>query len=731
MPETLDDAPSWLLHTDGGLALHVPADLASQTTSSLLELERWHEPDTQLLSKLLAPDAIALDAGADHGMYTVALGRHLGKGRVWALEPDASALRRLQSSVQANGLQERVASLAVQLTGPGASGDRQDTLDGFVARHLAGCPIDLVRMGDGAPVAAVLDGGQQVIASHRPILLLPGRSVRAGQAVSQRLAAVGYGLFSYLPELEVLAPVDLLPADDLGERPCWAVALERVAELARRGLLADVDDVLRAPNPPAPQQAVAPYFVALQRTITSHTERERSAAERIAWLMAARDDLQAALNAGDESGPEAWALLVHLLHALGQRANAVDLARELLKQWDDSVPVNRPVMPPRREDLDPPRTQPDAAWLRLRLAEFIEDGQPWTPWSAAPAASRLAALTALTAQPDHRPATARRQLLAHLRRDEALPVPLLHAVAHHPGTVNAELWRAVAAQFSAQPSADTAHTPPAAPMAAAPATAAQQVQAATQRMAQLLSDHPGLAGEFERLCALAQGKGSGAFSSAHEVRMALAFCGAEPRLAIDVGAHQGDYAAELRRWQPSLEIHLFEPSSAHRQTLANRFAQDGGVVQVPAALAAQSGAATLYADRPGSGLASLTRRRLGHLGISFNSTESVQTLRFEDYWKRQLHGRPIDLVKIDVEGHELEVLEGFGAALACTRVVQFEFGGTHIDTRTFFRDFWFFFDERGFDLYRLAPCGPVPVRAYREADEAFVVTNYLAVRRLQ
>jgi FkbM family methyltransferase len=489
--------------------------------------------------------------------------------------------------------------------------------------------------------------------------------------------------------------------------------------------------VLRAPNPPVLEQAVAPYLVALQRTITSHTAREQSAADRIAWLMAARDDLQAALNAGDESGPEAWALLVHLLHALGQRANAVDLARELLKQWDDSVPVNRPVMPPRREDLDPPRTQPDAAWLRLRLAEFIEDGQPWTPWSAAPAASQLAALTALTAQPDHRPATARRQLLAHLRRDEALPVPLLHAVAHHPGTVNAELWRAVALQFSAQASADTANTPATKPVTAAPATAAQQLQSAKQHLAQLLSDHPGLAGEFERLAALAQGKGSGAFTSAHEVRMALAFCGAEPRLAIDVGAHQGDYAAELRRWQPSLEIHLFEPSSAHRQALANRFAQDGGVVQVPAALAAQSGAATLYADRPGSGLASLTRRQLGHLGITFNSTESVQTLRFEDYWKHQLRGRPIDLVKIDVEGHELQVLQGFGAALACTRVVQFEFGGTHIDTRTFFRDFWFFFDERGFDLYRLAPCGPIPVRAYREADEAFVVTNYLAVRRLQ
>ncbi len=731
MLETLADAPSWRLHTEGGLALHVPADLANQTTCMLLELEQWHEPDIQVLSKVLSADAIALDAGADHGMYAVALGKHLCKGRVWALESDASALRRLQCSVQANGLQDRVATFPVQLMAPGASGDHKHTLDDFATWRLAGSPIDLVRFGGRSPVAAILDGGRQVLSTHRPILLLPGQSVRPGEAASDRLAALGYRLFAYLPDVEVLAPVDLLPAHELVERPCWAVPPERIAELARRGLLADVDAVLRAPHPPAPEDAVAPYFVALQRTITGHTERERTAAERIAWLMAARDDLQAALNAGDETGPEAWALLVHLVHALGQRAAAVDLAQELLKQWDGSLPVTRPVMPPRREDLDLPRTLPDAGWLHLRLAEFVEAGQPWAPWASAPAASRLAALSALTAQPDHRPAMARRQLLAHLRRDEALPGPLLRAVAHHPGTVNSELWRAVALQFDAEAGADVVNTPVREPVPVTSATAAHQVQAATQRFAQLLSDHPGLADEFERLAAFAQGKGYGAFTSAHEVRIALAFCGTEPRLAIDVGANQGDYAAELRRCQPSLEIHLFEPSSAHRQTLANRFAQDGGVVQVPAALAAQSGAATLYADRPGSGLASLTRRRLGHLGISFNSTESVQTLRFEDYWQRQLHGRPIDLVKIDVEGHELQVLEGFGAALARTRVVQFEFGGTHIDTRTFFRDFWFFFAERGFDLYRLAPCGPVPVRAYREADEAFVVTNYLAVRRLQ
>lgn len=761
MPETLAEAPSWRLHTEGGLALHVPADLANETTCTLLELEQWHEPDIQFLSKVLPADAIALDADADHGMYAIELGKHLCKGRVWALEPDAAALRRLQCSVQANGLQERVATLPVQLIGPEASGDRRYTLDEFVTRRLAGSPIGLVRFGGRSPVAAILDGGQQVLSTQRPILLLPSQSVRTGEATLDRLSAQGYRLFAYLPEIGVLATVELLSADDLGQGPCWAVPSERIVELTKHALLADVDALLRAPPPPAPAQALAPYLVALQRTITGHTERDLSSADRIAWLMAARDDLQTALNAGDEAGPEAWALLVHLVYALGQRSAAVELAKELLKQWDDNLQVSRPVMPPRREDLGLPRTQTDAGWLRLRLSEFVEASQPWVSWSTASAASRLAALSALTAQPDHRPATARRQLVAHLCRDEDLPGSLLLAVAHHPRTVNSEVWRALAQKFAAGSSGDAADRSITEPVtepvttaagnnsqrvadaatsdegslanacADSPARDADQAQAATQRFVRLLSDHPGLAGEFERLGALAQGKGPGALINAHKVRMTLAFCGCDPQLAIDVGAHQGDYAAELRRWQSTMELHLFEPSAVHQQALARRFGQDGGVVQVPVAVAAQPGAATLYADRPGSGLASLSRRQLGHLGMAFDSTEDVQTARFEDYWKCQLGERLIDLVKIDVGGHELQVLEGFGAALARTRVVQFEFGGAHVDTRTFFRDFWIFFSERDFDLYRLARGGPIPVRQYREADEVFVGTSYLAVRRVQ
>ena len=45
-----------------------------------------------------------------------------------------------------------------------------------------------------------------------------------------------------------------------------------------------------------------------------------------------------------------------------------------------------------------------------------------------------------------------------------------------------------------------------------------------------------------------------------------------------------------------------------------------------------------------------------------------------------------DLIKIDVEGHELDVLDSGRETVSRVWVVQFEFGGYNIDTRTCFHD---------------------------------------------
>ena len=60
--------------------------------------------------------------------------------------------------------------------------------------------------------------------------------------------------------------------------------------------------------------------------------------------------------------------------------------------------------------------------------------------------------------------------------------------------------------------------------------------------------------------------------------------------------------------------------------------------------------------------------------------------------------------------------------------MQFEFGGCNIDTRTYLRDFWYFFTERGFRVHRIGPRARREMRQYHEIDEFFVTTNLIASR---
>ena len=65
-------------------------------------------------------------------------------------------------------------------------------------------------------------------------------------------------------------------------------------------------------------------------------------------------------------------------------------------------------------------------------------------------------------------------------------------------------------------------------------------------------------------------------------------------------------------------------------------------------------------------MASLTKRRLDHFEVEMNIEEEIEVLRFNTYWQDKK--RIIDFVKIDVEGHELDVLKGFGDLIVKTKL---------------------------------------------------------------
>jgi FkbM family methyltransferase len=231
---------------------------------------------------------------------------------------------------------------------------------------------------------------------------------------------------------------------------------------------------------------------------------------------------------------------------------------------------------------------------------------------------------------------------------------------------------------------------------------------------------------MQQRSAYAQGKGYGTSTIEQEVNMVQKILGRKPNLAIDIGGNVGDYTAELLQRTPDVEVHIFEPSPLNIDKLAERFSAADNIKVVPYGVSNSTGTATLYSNKPGSGLSSLTKRKLTHFNITFDHSDTVKILRFEDYWTEQLKCRPVDIVKIDIEGHELAALEGFGEAIRAVGVLQFEFGGCNIDTRTYFRDFWYFFRNIDFDIYRITPLGLESIDRYRESDEMFSVTNFIA-----
>lgn len=128
-----------------------------------------------------------------------------------------------------------------------------------------------------------------------------------------------------------------------------------------------------------------------------------------------------------------------------------------------------------------------------------------------------------------------------------------------------------------------------------------------------------------------------------------------------------------------------------------------------------------------SGLASVYKRKLDHLGYYLNKLEKVKMSTIDIYCKENNIDR-IHFLKFDIEGHELNALNGANKMLKDKKIdiIQFEFGGCNIDSRTFFRDFFYLLKDN-YTIYRILKDGLFEISKYKEQYEIFDTINYLAI----
>lgn len=218
------------------------------------------------------------------------------------------------------------------------------------------------------------------------------------------------------------------------------------------------------------------------------------------------------------------------------------------------------------------------------------------------------------------------------------------------------------------------------------------------------------------------------YSIADEVALALSFIkhGRES-VVIDAGANRGDWASALFAQGFQGRLIAIEPNPVHKNSLL-KLEQVGQLLYEGVALGRTATQMPLFFDTEGSTLASLYQRDIAHHGYVLDSSIQVPVDTLSDILERNKVDH-VDYLKLDLEGHELAALEG-AANLLKTRIsaLSFEFGGTNIDSRTYFRDFYNLLSrDYGFALFRvLANKRLLRLTGYREDYERFVWQNILA-----
>jgi FkbM family methyltransferase len=200
-----------------------------------------------------------------------------------------------------------------------------------------------------------------------------------------------------------------------------------------------------------------------------------------------------------------------------------------------------------------------------------------------------------------------------------------------------------------------------------------------------------------------------------------------PAVAFDVGAHKGEWAQAVLERSPGTRICCFEiiPSVAAR--LRDGMAGRHNVDVFDFGLSSVAGDVEVFWNKTLPDTSSL------HVQPSeFYKDAEVERIaarvRRGDDVVRELGIEQIDLLKMDVEGNEVEVLQGFDATLRSQRppkVIQFEYGPSYIGPRHTLHEVYGLLGER-YEIGRIYPTG-VEFKPYDIYDDHFRMGNYVAV----
>jgi FkbM family methyltransferase len=174
-----------------------------------------------------------------------------------------------------------------------------------------------------------------------------------------------------------------------------------------------------------------------------------------------------------------------------------------------------------------------------------------------------------------------------------------------------------------------------------------------------------------------------------------------PQVVYDVGANVGTWTLLAKAIFPQCNVHAFEPLANHVTKFREHTARVAGVHLHEVALGSVSGKQVMHVTSlsDASSLLEVGLEMEQRFNVSEASQEQVAVERLDHYIDKNKVPFP-DLIKLDVQGYEMEVLRGGERCLDHARAVISEVSFVEFyPKQCFFEDLVTFFSNRGFRLH--------------------------------